>query len=56
MLEAPDVILIGEIQNNETLQHVINYSETGHLCLSSLRASNANHALDRLVNFYQKDL
>ena len=52
MREAPDVILIGEIRDRETMQHAIAYAETGHLCLSTLHANNANQALDRIVNFF----
>lgn len=50
--EAPDVILIGEIRDRETMQHAISFAETGHLCLSTLHANNANQALDRIVNFF----
>jgi twitching motility protein PilU len=50
--EAPDVILIGEIRDAATMQHAIAYAETGHLCLSTLHANNANQALDRIVNFF----
>jgi twitching motility protein PilU len=50
--EAPDVILIGEIRDADTMQHAIAYAETGHLCLSTLHANNANQALDRIVNFF----
>lgn len=50
--EAPDVILIGEIRDRETMQHAIAYAETGHLCLSTLHASNANQTLDRIINFF----
>ncbi|EMR12459.1 twitching motility protein PilT [Methylophaga lonarensis MPL] len=50
--EAPDVILIGEIRDMETMKHAINYSETGHLCLATLHANNANQALDRILNFF----
>ena len=50
--EAPDVILIGEIRDAETMQHAIAYAETGHLCLSTLHANNANQALDRIINFF----
>lgn len=50
--EAPDVILIGEIRDLATMQHAIAYAETGHLCLSTLHANNANQALDRIVNFF----
>ena len=52
MREAPDVILIGEIRDQQTMQHAINYAQTGHLCLSTLHANNANKALDRIVNFF----
>ncbi len=52
MREAPDVILIGEIRDRETMQHAIAYAETGHLCLSTLHANNANQALDRVINFF----
>lgn len=52
MREAPDVILIGEIRDEETMRHAITYSETGHLCLSTLHANNANQTLDRIVNFF----
>lgn len=50
--EAPDVILIGEIRDMETMKHAIQYSETGHLCLATLHANNANQALDRILNFF----
>jgi twitching motility protein PilU len=50
--EAPDVILIGEIRDRSTMQHAIAYAETGHLCLSTLHANNANQALDRIINFF----
>ncbi|MDJ0806624.1 MAG: PilT/PilU family type 4a pilus ATPase [Gammaproteobacteria bacterium] len=52
MREAPDVILIGEIRDMFTMQHAVAYAETGHLCLSTLHANNANQALDRIVNFF----
>jgi len=52
MREAPDVILIGEIRDRETMKHAISYAETGHLCLSTLHANNANQTLDRIVNFF----
>ncbi|MCW8945533.1 MAG: PilT/PilU family type 4a pilus ATPase [Sedimenticola sp.] len=52
MREAPDVILIGEIRDRQTMSHAIAYAETGHLCLSTLHANNANQALDRIVNFF----
>lgn len=50
--EAPDVIVIGEIRDRETMRHAIHFSETGHLCLSTLHANNANQALERIVNFF----
>lgn len=50
--EAPDLIMIGEIRDAATMQHAIAYAETGHLCLSTLHANNANQALDRVVNFF----
>ena len=52
MREAPDVILIGEIRDRETMKHAISYAETGHLCLSTLHANNANQTMDRIVNFF----
>jgi len=52
MREAPDVILIGEIRDRATMQHAIAYAETGHLCISTLHANNANQALDRILNFF----
>jgi twitching motility protein PilU len=52
MREAPDVILIGEIRDRDTMQHAIAYAETGHLCLSTLHANNANQAIDRIINFF----
>jgi twitching motility protein PilU len=50
--QAPDVILIGEIRARETMEHAIAFAETGHLCLSTLHANNANQALDRIINFF----
>jgi twitching motility protein PilU len=50
--EAPDVILIGEIRDSKTMQHATAYAETGHLCLATLHANNANQAIDRIVNFF----
>ncbi len=50
--EAPDVILIGEIRDAATMQHATAYAETGHLCLATLHANNANQAIDRIVNFF----
>jgi twitching motility protein PilU len=53
--QAPDVILIGEIRTRETMQHAITFAETGHLCLATLHANNANQALDRIQNFFPAD-
>jgi twitching motility protein PilU len=50
--EAPDVILIGEIRDMETMKHAISYAETGHLCLATLHSNNANQTMDRIVNFF----
>ena len=55
MREAPDVILIGEIRDKETMKHALSYAETGHLCLATLHASNATQALERVVNFFPED-
>ncbi|MCG7936693.1 MAG: PilT/PilU family type 4a pilus ATPase [Candidatus Thiodiazotropha taylori] len=53
--QAPDVILIGEIRTRETMEHAIAFAETGHLCLSTLHANNANQALDRIIHFYPEE-
>jgi twitching motility protein PilU len=53
--QAPDVILIGEIRDRETMEHAISFAETGHLCISTLHANNANQALDRIINFFPDD-
>lgn len=53
--QAPDVILIGEIRSREPMEHAIAFAETGHLCLSTLHANNANQALDRIINFFPED-
>ena len=53
--QAPDVILIGEIRTRETMEHAIAFAETGHLCLATLHANNANQAMDRIVNFFPED-
>ncbi len=52
MREAPDVIMIGEIRDRETMQMAMAYAETGHLCLSTLHANNASQTLDRILNFF----
>ncbi|MEY4884622.1 MAG: hypothetical protein RIS34_2476 [Pseudomonadota bacterium] len=52
MREAPDVIMIGELRDQETLQHALNYAETGHLCISTMHANNASQAIERMLNFF----
>lgn len=54
--QAPDVILIGEIRTKETMQHAITFAETGHLCLCTLHANNANQALDRILHFFPEEM
>lgn len=56
MRQAPDVILIGEIRTRETMQNAITFAETGHLCLSTLHANNANQALDRIIHFFPSEM
>jgi len=53
--QAPDVILIGEIRDRDTMEHAIAFAETGHLAISTLHANNANQALDRIINFFPED-
>jgi len=53
--QAPDVILIGEIRDRETMNHAIAFAETGHLCLATLHANNANQAMDRIINFFPEE-
>ncbi len=53
--QAPDVILIGEIRDRETMDHAIAFAETGHLCMGTLHANSANQALDRIINFFPED-
>ncbi|WP_026186199.1 PilT/PilU family type 4a pilus ATPase [Thioalkalivibrio thiocyanodenitrificans] len=53
--QAPDVILIGEIRDRETMDHAIAFAETGHLCLSTLHANSTNQALDRIINFFPEE-
>ena len=53
--QAPDVILIGEIRTRETMDYAVAFAETGHLCLATLHANNANQALDRIINFFPAD-
>ncbi len=53
--QAPDVILIGEIRDRETMEHAIAFAETGHLCMGTLHANSANQALDRIINFFPEE-
>lgn len=53
--QAPDVILIGEIRDTETMEHAIAFAETGHLCLGTLHSNNANQTLDRIINFFPEE-
>lgn len=53
--QAPDVILIGEIRDRETMEHAITFAETGHLAISTLHANNSNQAMDRIINFFPDD-
>jgi twitching motility protein PilU len=54
--QAPDVILIGEVRTRETMQHAIMFAETGHLCLCTLHANNANQAIDRILHFFPDEM
>ncbi len=53
--QAPDVILIGEIRDRETMEHAIAFAETGHLCLATLHANSTNQAMDRIINFFPEE-
>src|SRR6185436_13398677 len=53
--QAPDVILIGEIRDRDTMDYAIAFAETGHLCMATLHANNANQALDRIINFFPEE-
>lgn len=53
--QRPDVVLIGEIRDRETMEHAINFAETGHLCLATLHANNANQAVERILNFFPEE-
>jgi len=53
--QAPDVILIGEIRDTETMEHAIAFAETGHLCLGTLHANSANQTIDRIINFFPEE-
>ncbi|MDX8402248.1 MAG: ATPase, T2SS/T4P/T4SS family, partial [Mariprofundaceae bacterium] len=54
--QAPDVILIGEIRDRETMEHALEFAETGHLCMATLHANNANQALERVLNFFPEEV
>ncbi|PAU85899.1 type IV pili twitching motility protein PilT [Pseudomonas sp. WN033] len=54
--QAPDVILIGEVRSKETMEHAVAFAETGHLCLATLHANNANQALDRIIHFFPTEM
>ncbi|MDD5271946.1 MAG: PilT/PilU family type 4a pilus ATPase [Methylovulum sp.] len=54
--QAPDVILIGEVRTRETMQNALTFAETGHLCLTTLHANNANQALDRILHFFPEEM
>ena len=53
--QAPDVILMGEIRDSETMEHAVAFAETGHLCMATLHANSANQALDRIINFFPEE-
>ena len=53
--QAPDVILIGEIRDTETMEHAITFAETGHLCLGTLHSNSANQTIDRIINFFSEE-
>jgi len=54
--QAPDVILVGEIRDRETMEHALEFAETGHLCMATLHANNANQALERVLNFFPEEI
>ncbi len=54
--QAPDVILVGEIRDRETMEHALEFAETGHLCMATLHANNANQALERVLNFFPEEV
>lgn len=53
--QAPDVILMGEIRDRETMEHALTFAETGHLCIATLHANSANQAMDRIINFFPEE-
>jgi twitching motility protein PilU len=54
--QAPDVILVGEIRDRQTMEHALEFAETGHLCMATLHANNANQALERVLNFFPEEV
>jgi len=54
--QAPDVILIGEIRDRETMEHALEFAETGHLCMATLHATNSNQAMERILNFFPQEM
>ncbi len=54
--QAPDVILVGEIRDRETMEHALEFAETGHLCMATLHANNSNQALERILNFFPEEV
>ncbi len=54
--QAPDVILVGEIRDRETMEHALEFAETGHLCMATLHATNSNQAMERIINFFPRDM
>jgi twitching motility protein PilU len=52
--QAPDVILVGEIRDAETMEHAIAFAETGHLCLATLHANSASQTIERIINFFSR--
>ena len=53
--QAPDVIMIGEVRDRETMEHAVTFAETGHLCVATLHSNSANQALDRIINFFPEE-
>src|SRR5690606_15208117 len=53
--QAPDVILIGEIRDRQTMEHALAFAETGHLAISTIHANNSNQAIDRIINFFPEE-
>ena len=56
MREAPDVIMVGEIRDSQTMHHAMSYADSGHLCMSTLHANSANQAIQRVINFFPQDV